>query len=271
MKGKMFLLMALLTLHWSACTQNESAIVLIETSLGNIKVKLYDETPLHRENFLKLVNDGFYTNTLFHRVIEGFMVQGGDPASAHAEPGQRLGSSDPNYFVDAEIDHTKYFHKKGALAAARQPDQVNPEKKSSSSQFYIVQGEVLTESDLERMAQMKTEQMMQTVFMKYVMPFRDQLIGMQQQGDEEGLQNLMSKLRADAEEEINALPKFKFTSDQISAYTSLGGTPQLDGDYTVFGEVVEGIEVIDKIAALKTDSFDRPLQDVSVKMKVINR
>lgn len=269
MKQSFLLLSAILLFQMCGLAQKNPTMVLVETDFGNMKIELYDDTPLHRDNFIKLVNDGFYNGTLFHRVINGFMIQGGDPQSVSAGPNQRLGAGGPGYLVDAEIVYPKHFHKKGALAAARQGDQGNPQRKSSGSQFYLVHGDTIQESYLHQMEKMKTQQMEQAIFTKYVMPFRNELVEMQKEGDEEGLKALMDKLRADAESEISALETFKFTSEQIEAYTTIGGTPQLDGDYTVFGEVVEGLEVIDKIAALETDQADRPITDVAVKLSII--
>ena len=193
--------------------------VLIETDLGDITVKLYNETPRHRDNFLKLVNEGFYDGLIFHRVIKNFMIQGGDPNSKNAQPGQMLGDGGLPYTVPAEFVPS-LFHKKGALAAARQGDNVNPNKESSSCQFYIVQGNVWHGNQLK---------MMEYQMQKH------------------------------------------FSQAQIDTYTTIGGTPHLDGDYTVFGEVVEGLDVVDKIAAVQCGQFDRPVKDVKMKMKVIKK
>ena len=193
--------------------------VKIETSYGDIVVKLYNETPKHRDNFLKLVKEGTYDGLLFHRVINQFMIQGGDPNSRDAKPGQMLGDGELGYTIPAEFVPGIY-HKKGALAAARQGDQVNPQKASSSCQFYIVQGNTWTADRLK---------MVEDRFGK------------------------------------------KFTPEQTEVYATLGGTPFLDGDYPVFGEVVEGIEVVDKIAAVACGPMDRPIEDVKMKMTVIER
>ncbi len=193
--------------------------VKIETTYGNMVVKLYNETPKHRDNFLKLVKEGTYNDLLFHRVIREFMIQGGDPNSRTAQKGQMLGDGELGYTIPAEFVPSLY-HKKGALAAARQADQVNPQKASSSCQFYIVQG---SKWDAKRLAMV--------------------------------------------EERMNK----KFTPEQAQVYATLGGTPFLDGDYTVFGEVVEGLEVIDKIAAVQTDGSDRPVEDVKMKMTVLRK
>lgn len=191
--------------------------VKIETSYGDMVVKLYNETPLHRDNFIKLVQDGTYDGLIFHRVINKFMIQGGDPNSRNAKPGQMLGDGGLGYTIPAEFVPGLY-HKKGALAAARQGDDVNPRKESSACQFYIVQGETWNAERLKMVEQR------------------------------------MGK---------------SFTSEQAETYSTLGGTPFLDGDYTVFGEVVEGLEVIDKIAAVQCGSMDRPVEDVKMKMTII--
>ena len=196
----------------------KETLVEMNTSYGKIVLKLYNDTPLHRDNFIKLVNEGVYDGLLFHRVIDKFMIQGGDPNSRDAQPGKMLGDGTLGYNVPAEF-RPGLFHKRGTLCAAREGDEVNPKKESSSSQFYIVQGRVWSEADLDRMEQ------------------------------------YMNK---------------KFTEEQRKAYTTVGGTPHLDGEYTVYGEVVEGMEVVDKIAAAKRDRFDRPLEDIRIEnIKVI--
>jgi len=182
-------------------------------------ILLYDETPKHRDNFIKLVKDGFYNGTLFHRVIRDFMIQGGDPESKGAAPKQRLGTGGPGYTIEAEF-RPEFIHKKGALSAARQGDQVNPEKRSSGSQFYIVQGKKATADELNR---------------------------------------------------ISSQTGAFYTADQIKTYQQIGGTPFLDNQYTVFGEVIEGLDVIDKIAAVKTRPGDRPVEDLEMTMTLINK
>ncbi len=221
----LFLFFATLASCGAQNTDNKSAnmkkkyYVLIKTSYGNMVAELYNETPKHRDNFLKLVNEGFYNDLLFHRVINRFMIQGGDPGSRNARPGQMLGNGNLGYTIPAEFVKG-LFHKKGALAAARMGDQVNPTKASSSCQFYIVQGNVWQPDQLQMMA----------------------------------LQ--MNKV---------------FSQQQIDAYTTIGGTPHLDDDYTVFGQVIEGLDVIDKIAEVKCGPGDRPLEDVKMKISVIER
>lgn len=195
-------------------------IVLLETDYGNITIALSDSTPQHRDNFIKLVKQSYYDSLLFHRVIKDFMIQGGDPDSKRAVAGQMLGNGGPGYTVPAEFNDS-LFHKKGALAAARMGDNVNPQKASSGSQFYIVQGKKFTDEELNRLEQMR----------------------------------LGGKKIPPARREV---------------YKTLGGTPHLDGGYTVFGEVISGLEVIDKITALQCDPYNRPVTDVRMRIKIIH-
>mgnify|MGYP002624563892 CR=1 FL=1 len=192
--------------------------VALETNQGKIVVLLYNDTPRHRDNFIKLVKNGTYDGLLFHRVIKDFMIQGGDPNSRDAKPGQPLGDGTLGYTVPAEFN-ASHIHKKGALCAARQGDNVNPKRESSASQFYIVQGNVWTPQQLD---------MVEKRLGKHI------------------------------------------SAAQRKVYTTVGGTPHLDGEYTVFGEVVEGMAVVDRIAAVRCDRMDRPLEDVRIlKAKVI--
>ena len=205
-------------LGWAQKPANQSvkpdgdAVVIMETSMGEIVLKLYGETPIHRDNFLKLAQDRVYDGLLFHRVIKNFMIQAGDPKSRDAKPGQPLGDGTLGYTLPAEF-RPNLFHKRGALCAARQGDNVNPKKESSASQFYIVQGNRWNEKQLDMMSER------------------------------------MGK---------------KFSSEQRKVYTTVGGTPHLDGDYTVFGEVIKGMDVIDKISQVKCDRMDRPVEDVRI-------
>ena len=244
--------------------------VLLETSLGNITVKLYNETPKHRDNFVKLVNDGFYNGVLFHRVISNFMIQGGDPDSKTAQPGQQLGAGNIGYTIPAEFVFPQYYHKRGALAAARTGDAINPNKESSGSQFYIVTGTVTTDADLNNMEANKQNTLAQALFQKKVnenMPLIQQL---QSEGNQQELMNLQNRFEQEIRQALAVAPAFKFTPEQREAYTTIGGTPFLDNEYTVFGEIIEGMDVVDKISAVKTAPGDRPLEDVKVlKAKVI--
>lgn len=226
MKTHLLALMALLaTVVPSLAQQNTTADstqrreVLIQTSLGNIRVALYNETPKHRDNFLKLVKRGYYNGTLFHRVIKGFMAQAGDSTTRHAKPGQELGGYSPNYTVPAEFCFPKLFHKRGALAAAREGDAENPKRASSSSQFYLVWGYIWDDKNLDKV----------------------------QQG-----------IDARTDSTVHLTPEIR------EVYKTTGGTPHLDGQYTVFGEIVEGLDVLEQLQAVATDAHDRPLDDVKI-------
>lgn len=194
-------------------SQNSFPDIVLQTSEGNITIRLYDNTPLHSKNFVKLVNEGYYDNQLFHRVIKNFMIQSGDPNSKNAKPSARLGNGGPNYTIPPEF-LPAYYHKKGVLAAARLSDNMNPKKESSGSQFYIVVGQVFT---------------------------KNQLDGMVKNGQHS-----------------------IFSQEEINSYTTIGGTPFLDLQYTVFGEVIDGLDIVDKISQVQTDSSDRPVTDVKI-------
>lgn len=236
-------------------------VVEIKTTLGDITVKLYDDTPLHRDNFLKLVKDGYYEGVLFHRVINNFMVQTGDPDSKDAPAGKMLGSGNPGYTIEAEIDYPKHYHKYGALAAARTGDAVNPERRSSGSQFYIVTGQKVSKNQLDMMTQQSVMSERRAMFNKLASEHMDSIKSMQASGDKEGLEKLQNELIKKVEAEIPGAP----LDESIAAdYTTIGGTPHLDGQYTVFGEVLEGMDVVEKIQNMETDRNDRPVEDVKI-------
>lgn len=242
------------------------SVVDIKTTLGDIKVLLYDDTPRHRDNFLRLAGEGFYDGVLFHRVIKDFMVQTGDPESRGAAPGAMLGAGDPGYTIDAEIDYPRHYHKYGAIAAARTGDQVNPERRSSGSQFYIVTGRKYPAQTIEMMQTRSADMQRQEYFRKLVQQRQDTVRALQEAGDKEGLENLRQELIKETMDNVKPEP----VSPQILAdYTTIGGTPNLDGQYTVFGEVLEGMDVVEKIQAAETDSSDRPKEDIRIiSMKV---
>lgn len=239
--------------------------VKIETTMGDIIVKLYDETPNHRDNFIKLVENGTYEGTLFHRVIKDFMIQAGDPDSKGAPKGQMLGSGDVGYTVPAEFVYPQLFHKKGALAAARQGDNVNPEKASSGCQFYIVTGRVFNDSTLLSMEEQKNQNKFTSVFNALAQKHMKEIYQMRRNNDQEGLMNLQDSIFVETQKQLEGEPEFKFTEEQRQAYTTIGGTPHLDGEYTVFGEVIEGMDVVDKIQQVSTNGSDRPDDDVVIK------
>ncbi len=250
--------------------RNNMSKVQIKTSLGDITVRLYDETPLHRDNFIKLAKEGYYNGTLFHRVIKNFMIQGGDPDSKGAAAGVQLGTGGPGYTVPAEFVYPQYFHKKGALAAARQSDQVNPEKKSSGSQFYIVTGEVYSAGKLTQLEKQLEQRMLQSIFDSLVVENRDKILQLRRNRDQAGIAAIQEQLQKDTFAKAKEMGKPKFTDAQREAYTTIGGTPFLDNDYTVFGEVEEGMDVIDAIQNVATGVGDRPNNDVvMIEVKVI--
>lgn len=242
-------------------TENDGAVVRLKTTLGDITLKLYDDTPLHKENFLKLVEEGFYDGLLFHRVISDFMIQGGDPTSRDAKEVDHLGGGDPDYTISAEINYPKHYHKYGALAAARTGDAVNPEKRSSGSQFYIVKGRQYSEKQLEAMHARKVRSQLESTFQKLAMEYRDSIQAMQRAGDNDGLEALRQKLAMETEEIVKPEP---LPAQMVEDYATKGGTPHLDGDYTVFGEVISGMDVVEAIEKVETDDFDRPKDDVRI-------
>ena len=240
--------------------------VKIETTLGDITVRLYDETPIHRDNFVKLVKEGYYDGTLFHRVIKDFMIQGGDPDSKGAPAGKMLGVGGPDYTLEAEIKNNLY-HKRGALAAARQGDEVNPERRSSGSQFYIVWGQVYKENQLNQLGKQIRMQKVQDVFNNLAKARREEIMQMRRERNRAGLQELQDQLIAEAE---NKVGKQGLTDEQMQLYSTVGGTPHLDGQYTVFGEVEEGLNVVEQIQNTATGRADRPTNDIDMRMTIID-
>lgn len=244
--------------------ENEKrTLVKLETTMGNITVALYNETPKHRDNFIKLVKEGVYDSTLFHRVIKQFMIQAGDPDSKNASDTAMLGSGDVGYTIPAEFN-PKFFHKKGVLAAARQGDDVNPEKASSGCQFYIVTGRKFTEPQLLGMENKINEQREEALFDSLARQHMKEIYKMRKAGDNAGLLELQDTWEAQARELADKEEKFRFTPEQIKAYSTIGGAPHLDGSYTVFGEVTEGMEVVDNIEIAKTNRADRPIENIRI-------
>ena len=243
--------------------------VIIKTTEGDITVRLYDETPLHRDNFLKLAKEGFYNGTLFHRVIKDFMIQGGDPDSKGAPAGASLGTGGPGYTVKAEMVYPQLFHKRGALSAARLGDEMNPERESSGSQFYIVWGKVYKQPELKQMEKQMAMQQEQQVFNTLVAAHRAEIMEMRRNRDRAALQELQDRLIAETKAKVKEGGVPAFTAEQAEAYTTVGGTPFLDGQYTVFGEVESGLDVVEKIQTCETNHADRPLKDVVMEVEVI--
>ena len=244
----------------------EETIVVVTTDYGKMRIKLYNETPLHRDNFIKLINEGFYNDLLFHRVIKDFMIQGGDPDSKGAPAGKQLGAGDVGYTIPAEFVFPKYYHKKGALAAARQGDQVNPQKRSSGCQFYIVQGKTMTDQELDGMEMNLQNKEKESRFYEITATQTDLIQKLRTAGDQAGLQNLQTEILAQIDSEFANKEPLKLSAQMRNDYKTIGGTAFLDNQYTVFGEVIEGLDVIDKIAAVKTKPGDRP--EVDLKMEI---
>ena len=242
--------------------------VKIQTTLGDITVRLYDETPLHRDNFLKLCREGYYNGTLFHRVIKDFMIQGGDPDSKGAPADKMLGTGGPDYTIEAEI-LPQLFHKRGALAAARQGDQVNPERRSSGSQFYIVWGQQYKPAQISQIERQLDMQAQQQVFNDLCKEHRDEIMQMRRDRNQAGLQELQEKLIAETQAKVKASGAGKLTDEQKEIYTTIGGTPHLDQQYTVFGEVVEGLDIVEMIQQSATGKADRPVDDIAMNVTVI--
>ena len=243
-------------------------VVDIRTSLGDIRVRLYDDTPKHRDNFLKLVREGFYDGVLFHRVIKDFMIQTGDPSSRTADSTAMLGAGDPGYTIEAEIAYPRHYHKRGALAAARTGDQVNPERRSSGSQFYIVTGEKVAAARMAQMAENAVMGKRQQYFRTLVERDREKISALEASGDRDGLEALRQSLIAETENAVKAEP---LPDNIVNDYTTVGGTPHLDGQYTVFGEVISGMDTVEKIENVATGRADRPLEDVRIISATIEK
>ena len=259
------LISLIIIISCSATVKNENTIITIQTTSGSIKIKLYDNTPVHRDNFIKLINSAFYDGISFHRVIKDFMIQAGDPLT---KSGSVTVISDTlkTYTIPAEIISAN-FPKKGALAAARQGSDVNPEMRSSGTQFYIVEGVKFTDEELNQAELRINGNIKQNLFNKLLKETADSI-------------GLSGKTISAAEiQEIASLKMFEYLTntkdykipeDQRNVYKSIGGTPRLDGTYTVFGEVIEGLDIVDKIASVQTDANDKPITDVKIlKIKIV--
>jgi cyclophilin family peptidyl-prolyl cis-trans isomerase len=249
---------------------SEEIRLMIVTDFGTIKLKLYNETPVHRDNFVKLIKAHYFDSLMFHRVIQNFMIQGGDPDSKNAPPSIELGNGGPGYNIPAEFD-SRLFHKKGVLAAARDGDLENPLQASSASQFYIVQGKVYNDSLLNLQAKRITKlKLFNTVVNrdenKVLLTRYQAFVKTDQEDSMKVLNDIITK---QVEAELPATKLYTFTDEQIKTYTSIGGTPHLDQSYTIFGEVYEGIEVIDSIAKQTVGKYNRPVSDIRMKISII--
>ncbi len=285
---KNYLISALVLAIVGACSTNKSGelesinktkelsgddyLVTIKTKFGDMHAVLYDETPRHKENFIKLAQEGFYDSLLFHRIIPDFMVQGGDPDSKNAEAGIPLGSGGPGYTIPAEII-PKYYHERGALSAARLGDQMNPERESSGSQFYIVQGRIFPEQELRQNVENanigKITIKLQEMFAQGKhQDLYNELIALQQSGDGEGFRQKCLDSKGLVEQEYGPIQMQELTQEQIQVYTTEGGAPHLDTQYTVFGKVISGLEIVDQINAQSRDPRDRPMEDLHMIVEV---
>ena len=254
----------------ASCGQDkDDYIVTIKTKYGDMTAILYDETPQHKANFVKLAKEKYFDDMLFHRVVQGFMIQGGDPDSKNAQPGQQLGQGGPGYTIPAEFN-PKFYHEKGALSAARLSDQANPKKESSGSQFYIVQGTVVGQAELDMM-KIDQQQLMTGLRQMYQSqqhkPMFDSLEILGKAGDMQAYQNGLFALAPRVEKVTGIKIAREFNPEAVKAYSTVGGAPHLDGGYTVFGKVIKGLDVIDKIAAVQT-SAERPLEDIKMTVTV---
>lgn len=239
-------------------------VIKFKTTEGTIVVKLYPKTPKHRDNFVKLVESGYYNGVLFHRVISDFMIQAGDPDSKNAGKKAELGSGDVKYTIDAEIVYPQYYHKKGALAAARQGDQVNPKRESSGAQFYFVQGRIFTDKELDALEKKNAQKLEMKLFKEIEQAKITELNKYKSVGNQDKINELRDSILLQVHEKMNQNPSYKFTEAQRNDYKTIGGTPHLDGEYTVFGEVIKGLEIVTNISRKKTGKLDRPLEDIRI-------
>lgn len=242
--------------------------VLIKTSMGNMKAVLYDDTPKHRDEFVRLVKEKHYDGTLFYRSVKDFVIQGGSEDSRDAKPGQHIGYGEHSINIDSEFTK-KRFHKQGALCAPRQPDRINMLKTSDISQFYIVKGKVYADTILDMMEKAVNVPIKNKLRKTYYLPHKDELARLKAEGKSKEYNALATEIKEKIESEYLISGYKEFTQAMREAYTTVGGTPELDGEYTVFGQIVEGLDVLKKINGLKVDKNDRPLTDVRIYMEII--
>jgi len=247
-----------------ALKKNPDTVVRLQTTYGDITIKLYTKTALHHDNFVKLVNQGFYNGILFHRVIAGFMIQAGDPGSKNAKTGAPLGSGDVGYTIPAEIIYPEYYHKRGALSAARQSDARNPLKASSGCQFYIIEGKILSDLALDSIESINKQKQESKLFQDIVKSKETEVKKYREENNQTKLDQLRDSILAVIKVQLEKKPTYKFTERQRTDYKTQGGTPHLDGEYSVFGEVMEGMNIVEKISKATTGPNDRPLVDIKV-------
>jgi cyclophilin family peptidyl-prolyl cis-trans isomerase len=264
-KSIFIFLMSIVIISDSCAVQkNTGTKVRFETTSGEITVRLYSETAKHHDNFVKLVNEGFYNGVLFHRVIAGFMIQAGDPDSKTAKAGTDLGSGDVGYTIPAEFIYPEYYHKRGALCAAREGDESNPLKASSGCQFYIVVGKTFSDSALDSLEAVKKNKLQGKLFQEIADTKQEEVKKYRKEHNHIKLDALRDSVLEVVTVKMEKNTAYKFTEQQRSDYKTIGGTPHLDDEYTVFGEVTEGLDIVEKIAKVKTGSNDRPVEDIKV-------
>lgn len=269
---KKIYIILLILLTTTMCKQKEEGTtVLIQTNLGDIKVMLYDDTPLHRDNFVKLANEGFFDNKIFHRVVKDFMLQAGEeknmPADSAAQANDRF-----NDTIPAEFHLPKYYHKRGALAAARWGDMENPTKASSGHQFYIVTGQNVFDIDFKEIEKQRFERLKQSIYNKMQSVSKDTIKNFYKEGNKSGLTEFRNNMITQSEKEAERRKtEILFTDEQKKIYKEIGGAPFLDGEYTVFGEVVDGMDIVSKIEAADVNEKDKPKKDIIIiKARVLN-
>jgi len=263
---KLFFLLTPLFLFSCSQYKDDSQYIKVHTSKGDIIIRLYNQTPKHRDNIVKLAEEKYYDGQIFHRIINNFVVQGGDPTTKNAKPDSLYGNGGPDYLIDAEFVDS-LIHKRGAVGMAREGDDINPEKKSAGSQFYIVKGKVLTNPQLDELEKKAESKNKSNLYKKI---FTDKLANQKDQNKIDSI-SLSLDVSIAFDSIWETLPKFKFSDQQRKIYTTLGGIPHLDGNYTVFGEVVQGMDIIDELSAVDTDINDRPLKDIKFSISVINK
>ena len=248
----------------------QGRIVQISTNFGVMKFRLYNETPKHRDAFLQLAKEGYYDQTLFYRVLPDYLIQGGSRSSRNAAPGKRIGYGDPDKTVDDEI-LPQFFHKKGSLCAPRQPDNINPYKQSDISQFFIIKGQVYTSGKLDTLEIAVNRPIQKKINAQYLTPeIKEKLAKLKSEKKVEEFRAIADEIKRQIDTDYQLHPgKLNFSEEQRKAYTTVGGYPDLDGKYTIFGECISGFDVIDKIAALKTDENNRPLTDVKITVTIL--
>ena len=250
--------------------ETKETIVVMDTTLGKITLKLYNDTPQHRDNFIKLAKAGQYEGLLFHRVIKDFMIQGGDVTSKDAPMNKQLGAGDLGYTIPAEFIYPKYYHKKGALCTARTGDEVNPQKASSASQFYIVTGKKYSETELGQMEKQLESRLKQSIFNRLQTEYKPKIMELYRSGNKEELAILRDTLIGKTELEAEKRKEeAKIPANLRETYKTIGGVPFLDNQYTVYGEVMEGLEIVDAIQQVKTNRQDRPTENIVIKSVVV--